>query len=420
MRATSPAMRSSRRTPSVPRSWSPDSRWWHAGSTSRRRCSRASIRRSPSSDSGRRARRASATCRCCACAARCARSSSPSARCLNFLARLCGVATFTRRFVRRRRGHRLPDRRHAQDPARLARARQVRDGGRRRREPPHGPLRRDPRQGQPHRRGGRRRGGRRGRARERRRRTCACRSRSNRRRRPKRRWPPAPTGCCSTTARPRSCAHSPRASHRARCSRPRAASRSKRCARSPRPACTASRSARSRSSAPNADVALESSPAAGAARERRRRRACSTRCARRARTRVSGAALSDGLGVSRAQIWKHVEALRARGYAIDGEPGGGYRLVAAPDRLYAEEMQPASRRAGSRATYGGSTTPTRPTASPRELARRGRRARHHRRRRGPDARAAAGSAALLLAAPPEPLHLDRAAPAARHRRGADA
>lgn len=55
---------------------------------------------------------------------------------------------------------------------------------------------------------------------------------------------------------------------------------------------------------------------------------------------VSGAALSDGLGVSRAQVWKHVEALRAAGYAIDGEPGGGYRLAAAPDRLYAEEVQP--------------------------------------------------------------------------------
>ncbi|MEZ4330716.1 MAG: biotin--[acetyl-CoA-carboxylase] ligase [Myxococcota bacterium] len=54
---------------------------------------------------------------------------------------------------------------------------------------------------------------------------------------------------------------------------------------------------------------------------------------------VSGALLSERLGVTRAQIWKHVEALRKRGYAIEGEPGGGYRLVAAPDRLYAEEVQ---------------------------------------------------------------------------------
>jgi BirA family biotin operon repressor/biotin-[acetyl-CoA-carboxylase] ligase len=56
--------------------------------------------------------------------------------------------------------------------------------------------------------------------------------------------------------------------------------------------------------------------------------------------RLSGEALSAQLGVSRAQIWKHVGTLRAAGYQIEGEPGGGYRLAAAPDRLYAEEVQP--------------------------------------------------------------------------------
>jgi BirA family biotin operon repressor/biotin-[acetyl-CoA-carboxylase] ligase len=55
---------------------------------------------------------------------------------------------------------------------------------------------------------------------------------------------------------------------------------------------------------------------------------------------LSGEALSSQLGVTRAQVWKHVETLRSAGYAIDGEPGGGYRLAAAPDRLYAEEVQP--------------------------------------------------------------------------------
>ncbi|MCX5737811.1 MAG: biotin--[acetyl-CoA-carboxylase] ligase, partial [Proteobacteria bacterium] len=55
---------------------------------------------------------------------------------------------------------------------------------------------------------------------------------------------------------------------------------------------------------------------------------------------LSGEALSAQLGVSRAQIWKHVETLRSAGYQIEGEPGGGYRLTAAPDRLYAEEVQP--------------------------------------------------------------------------------
>ena len=55
---------------------------------------------------------------------------------------------------------------------------------------------------------------------------------------------------------------------------------------------------------------------------------------------ISGEALSTRLGVSRAQVWKHVSALRKRGYLIDGEPGGGYRLIGSPDRLYAEEIQP--------------------------------------------------------------------------------
>lgn len=52
----------------------------------------------------------------------------------------------------------------------------------------------------------------------------------------------------------------------------------------------------------------------------------------------SGGTLAEGLGVSRAQVWKHVEALRRRGYEIDGAPGGGYRLAAVPDRLYPEEI----------------------------------------------------------------------------------
>ncbi len=52
----------------------------------------------------------------------------------------------------------------------------------------------------------------------------------------------------------------------------------------------------------------------------------------------SGEELSLQLGVSRAQIWKHVSALRKRGYSIDGAPGDGYRLVSSPDRLYPEEI----------------------------------------------------------------------------------
>ncbi|MBK7947756.1 MAG: biotin--[acetyl-CoA-carboxylase] ligase [Deltaproteobacteria bacterium] len=55
---------------------------------------------------------------------------------------------------------------------------------------------------------------------------------------------------------------------------------------------------------------------------------------------LSGELLSDQLGVSRAQVWKHVESLRKRGYGIEGEPGGGYRLQSVPDRLYPEEILP--------------------------------------------------------------------------------
>lgn len=60
---------------------------------------------------------------------------------------------------------------------------------------------------------------------------------------------------------------------------------------------------------------------------------------RRARGKTcSGETLSEEQGVSRAQVWKHVETLRGRGYQIDAEAGGGYRLMKSPDRLYAEEI----------------------------------------------------------------------------------
>jgi BirA family biotin operon repressor/biotin-[acetyl-CoA-carboxylase] ligase len=54
---------------------------------------------------------------------------------------------------------------------------------------------------------------------------------------------------------------------------------------------------------------------------------------------LSGERLSKELGVSRAQIWKHVERLRGRGYTIEGERGDGYKLLGRPDRLYPEELQ---------------------------------------------------------------------------------
>ena len=54
---------------------------------------------------------------------------------------------------------------------------------------------------------------------------------------------------------------------------------------------------------------------------------------------LPGAELSKLHRVSRSQIWKDVETLRARGYRIDAAPGDGYRLREVPDRLYAEELR---------------------------------------------------------------------------------
>src|SRR5512139_1650374 len=55
---------------------------------------------------------------------------------------------------------------------------------------------------------------------------------------------------------------------------------------------------------------------------------------------VSGEAISGKLGLSRAAVWKHVEALRAHGYRIDAVPARGYRLAAVPDRLTPLELRP--------------------------------------------------------------------------------
>lgn len=55
---------------------------------------------------------------------------------------------------------------------------------------------------------------------------------------------------------------------------------------------------------------------------------------------TSGEALSSKLGLSRTAVWKHVEALRAKGYRIEAVSARGYRLVAVPDRLTSLEVGP--------------------------------------------------------------------------------
>ena len=46
---------------------------------------------------------------------------------------------------------------------------------------------------------------------------------------------------------------------------------------------------------------------------------------------LSGQELSRRLGLSRAAVWKAVDALRHEGYEIEARTGLGYRLAAAPD-----------------------------------------------------------------------------------------
>lgn len=53
---------------------------------------------------------------------------------------------------------------------------------------------------------------------------------------------------------------------------------------------------------------------------------------------VSGAELSQQLGVSRAAIWARIEELRRLGYDIEASPHLGYRLLSAPDLLHADDL----------------------------------------------------------------------------------
>nr|WP_325213140.1 biotin--[acetyl-CoA-carboxylase] ligase [uncultured Oscillibacter sp.] len=54
---------------------------------------------------------------------------------------------------------------------------------------------------------------------------------------------------------------------------------------------------------------------------------------------LSGQELSRRLGLSRAAVWKAVDALRAGGYEIEARTGLGYRLCAAPDVLTEAEIR---------------------------------------------------------------------------------
>ena len=53
----------------------------------------------------------------------------------------------------------------------------------------------------------------------------------------------------------------------------------------------------------------------------------------------SGAEVARRSGVSRTAVWKKIEALRQRGYAIEAVAGRGYRLLGGPDRLVASQVR---------------------------------------------------------------------------------
>jgi BirA family biotin operon repressor/biotin-[acetyl-CoA-carboxylase] ligase len=53
---------------------------------------------------------------------------------------------------------------------------------------------------------------------------------------------------------------------------------------------------------------------------------------------VSGADLSQQLGVSRAAIWARIEELRSLGYEIEASPHLGYKLTGVPDVLHADDL----------------------------------------------------------------------------------
>lgn len=54
---------------------------------------------------------------------------------------------------------------------------------------------------------------------------------------------------------------------------------------------------------------------------------------------LSGQDLSGRLGLSRAAVWKAVDALRREGYEIEARTGLGYRLAAAPDAMTEKEIR---------------------------------------------------------------------------------
>ena len=54
---------------------------------------------------------------------------------------------------------------------------------------------------------------------------------------------------------------------------------------------------------------------------------------------ISGEKISERFGVSRAALWKYINALKEEGYEIESVPRRGYRIVSSPDILTYEEVK---------------------------------------------------------------------------------
>jgi BirA family biotin operon repressor/biotin-[acetyl-CoA-carboxylase] ligase len=84
---------------------------------------------------------------------------------------------------------------------------------------------------------------------------------------------------------------------------------------------------------------------------------------------VSGEELARRLGCSRAAVWKHIVALRDRGYAIAASRALGYTLGETPDRLGPAELAPHRTGTWRRVEWLAETDSTQRVA--RDLARDG-------------------------------------------------
>lgn len=55
---------------------------------------------------------------------------------------------------------------------------------------------------------------------------------------------------------------------------------------------------------------------------------------------ISGQEISEKLGISRTSVWKNINVLKSKGYAIESHTKKGYRLISIPDILCPEEVLP--------------------------------------------------------------------------------